>query len=101
MDKTYLEKLIAETVRPIAGALELLRKEFMETMQIPESPWQILNKPYDQLSEQELAALMDIYHTEGEQTPCPFCQWVSRIELSKMRKEKDGELEELGGQTNA
>ena len=87
-EQSYLERLTAETLRPIRGALELLRQEIAETMQIPDAPWKILNKPYDQLTEQEVLALMDIYHTEGETTPCPFCSWVTRMELQRARKNK-------------
>ena len=91
--KTYLERLTEETLRPILGALVLLKSEIAETMQIPESPWQILNKPYDQLTEQEILALFDIYHTVGESEPCPMCSGITRMELMKARKNK----EELGG----
>ena len=91
--QTRLERLIGETIRPIAGALVLLKQEIAETMQIPDSPWQILNKPYDQLTEQEILALFDIYHQVGESEPCPMCSWVARMELMKARKDK----EELGG----
>jgi len=87
-EKTYLEKLMEETLRPVIGALELLRKEINETMQIPDSPWQILNKPYDELTEQEILALYDIYHQEGEKEPCPMCNWTARIELQKMRQDQ-------------
>ncbi len=93
MQKTYLEKIVDETLRPIKGALELLRQEIAETMQIPDSPWKILNKPYDQLTEQEIMALFDIYHQDGEQIPCPMCDWTTRMELQRARKNK----EELGG----
>lgn len=92
-EKTYLEKLIGETLRPIIGALELMKQEIAETMQIPSSPWQILGKPYDQLTEQEILALMDIYHTEGETEPCPMCKWMTQMELQRMRKDK----KEYGG----
>lgn len=88
-NKTYLERLIDETLRPIRGALVLLQREIAETMNIPNSPWQILGKPYDQLTEQEIMALFDIYHTEGESEPCPMCSWVTRMELMKTRKNKE------------
>lgn len=91
--QTYLEQLTEETLRPIIGALALLKQEIAETMQIPNAPWKILNKPYDQLTEPELVALFDIYHTEGETEPCPMCSWTARMELMRMRKDK----EELGG----
>lgn len=91
--QTHLERVVEETLRPILGALALLRQEMAETMQIPESPWQILNKPYDQLTEEEILALFDIYHTPGEGEPCPMCSWVAKVELMKARKDK----EELGG----
>lgn len=90
---TYLERIITETLRPVLGALVLLKEEIAETMRMPESPWQILNKPYDQLTEQEIMALFDIYHTVDEDKPCPMCNWVTRMELSRARKDK----EELGG----
>ena len=64
-----------------------------ETMDIPDAPWKILNKPYNQLSEQEIMALFDIYHVPGESEPCPMCSWMTRVELSEARKNK----EELGG----
>lgn len=92
-EQTYLEQVIEETLRPVLGALALFRQEIAETMQIPDAPWKILNKPYDQLTEQEIVALFDIYHTEGESEPCPMCSWVTRMELMKTRKDK----EELGG----
>lgn len=91
--QTHLERVIEETIRPVIGALLLLRQEIAETMNIPGAPWEILNKPYDQLTEQELVALFDIYHTEGESEPCPMCSWMARVELMKARKEKV----ELGG----
>jgi len=91
--QTYLERLIEEVNRPILGALELLKQEMAETLQTPDAPWKILNKPYDQLTEQEVLALFDIYHTDGESEPCPMCSWMAREELMKARKEK----EELGG----
>jgi hypothetical protein len=87
-EKTYLEKVVEETLRPVVGALRLLHQEIAETMQIPDSPWKILNKPYDQLTEQEIMALFDIYHTEGETEPCPMCNWVARTELMKSRQDK-------------
>ena len=90
---TYLERVLEETVRPVIGALKLLQDEIAETMRTPASPWQILNKPYDQLSENEILALFDIYHTEGENEPCPMCKWVTRMELMKARQDK----KELGG----
>ncbi len=93
MEKTYLEKVIEECLRPIIGAMTMLRQEIAETMNIPDAPWKILNKSYDELTEQEILALLDIYHIPGETTPCPFCNWVAREELMKARKDK----EELGG----
>jgi len=92
-EKTYLEKLVAETIRPILGALQLLEREMAETLSIPDSPWKVLNKPYDQLTEQEILVLMDIYHTDGESKPCPMCDWMTRMELQRVRKEK----EQFGG----
>jgi len=92
-EQTRIEKVIEEVLRPTLGALALLKQEMAETMNIPESPWQILNKPYDELTEQEILALFDIYHTVGESEPCPMCSWVARMELQRARKEK----EELGG----
>ena len=92
-NQTYLERLTEETLRPIIGALALLKDEFAETMGIPDSPWQILNKPYDELTEQEILALFDIYHTVGESEPCPMCSWITRMELMKARQTKD----EVGG----
>ncbi len=87
-NKTYLEKLAAETLRPILGALDLLKQEIHETMQIPDAPWKILGKSYDDLTEQEIMALFDIYHQDGEPEPCPMCDWVTRMELQRARKEK-------------
>lgn len=87
-NKTYLEQLIAETLKPIYGALDLLKSEIQETMQTPDSPWKILGKPYDRLSEEELLALFDIYHQVGESEPCPMCSWMARAELQRARKNK-------------
>lgn len=92
-EPTYLERLIEETLRPVLGALVLLKREIAETMSIPDAPWKILNKPYDELTEQEILALFDIYHVTGESEPCPMCSWITRMELMKTRKDK----EELGG----
>ena len=91
--QTHLERVIEETIRPVLGALTLLQHEIAETMQVPDAPWKILNKPYDQLTEQEIMALFDIYHTPDESEPCPMCSWVTRVELMKARKDK----EEFGG----
>jgi hypothetical protein len=88
VEKTYLERLTEETLRPIRGALELLKQEIVETMQMPDAPWKILNKPYDQLTEQEIVALFNIYHQPGESTPCPMCSWMTRAELQRARKNK-------------
>jgi hypothetical protein len=93
IQKTYLEKIIDEAIRPTIGAVEQLVREIAQSMQIPDAPWKILNKKYDELTEQELLALADIYHTEGEGEPCPFCQWVSKEELKRNRQE----MEEFGG----
>ena len=92
-EKTYIERLTEEALRPVLGALALLKQEIAETMSIPDAPWKILNKPYDQLTEQEVMALFDIYHTPGESEPCPMCKWMAQVELMKARKNK----EELGG----
>jgi len=93
LEKTYLEKIIEETLRPVLGALKVLSQELAASMHIPDAPWKILNKPYEALTEQELLALADIYHTDGEVEPCPFCNWVTRAELVLARKNK----RELGG----
>ena len=93
MEKTHLELVIEETMRPVLGALALLSKEMAETMQTPDAPWKILNKPYDKLTEPELIALFDIYHIPDEQEPCPMCSWTARMELQRARKDK----EEFGG----
>ncbi len=93
MEKTHLELVIEETMRPVLGALKLLSKEMAETMQTPDAPWKILNKPYDELTEQELVALFDIYHIPNEEEPCPMCDWTTRMELTRARKDK----EEFGG----
>jgi len=87
-EKTYLERLVAETLRPVLGAIAMFKDEISQTMQIPDAPWKILNKPYDALSEQEIAALLDIYHTEGEQEPCPICDWMARMELMKLKQDQ-------------
>lgn len=93
LKKTYLERLMEETLRPVLGALALFEQQIAETMQIPDAPWKILNKPYDQLTEAEVVALFDIYHSPGETEPCPMCSWVARMELMRARKDK----EEFGG----
>ena len=67
--QTRLERLTEETLRPVIGALAVLKQEMAETMNIPESPWQVLNKPYDQLTEEEILSLFDIYHVIGESEP--------------------------------
>ena len=93
VEQTYLERLVEETLRPIRGALEILKHEMAETMDIPDAPWKILNKPYDELTEAEVLALFDIYHTVDESEPCPMCSWTARMELQRARANK----EELGG----
>lgn len=69
-------------------ALELLELEIAETMNIPNAPWKILNKSYDKLTEPEIMALFDIYHTDGEIEPCPMCHWTTQAELTGMNKDK-------------
>ena len=91
-EKTYLELLMDETLRPVRAALEMFRQEITETMQIPDAPWKILNKAYDELTEQEIIALFDIYHMVDEEKPCPMCSWVTRMELTKARQEKEAGL---------
>ena len=87
--QTHLERLVAETIRPALGALILLQQEIAETLDIPTAPWKILNKPYNELTEQEIIALMDIYHIEGETEPCSMCSWMARVELERFRKDKE------------
>ena len=87
-EQTYLDKLIEETIRPVLGALDLLVQEMEDTMNIPDAPWKILNKPYDQLTEQEMAALFDIYHTDGETEPCPMCKWATKAELTRLHQDQ-------------
>lgn len=87
--QTRLERLVAETIRPVLGALLLLQQEIAETMNVPTAPWKILNKPYNELTEQEILALIDIYHIEGETEPCPMCSWMARAELERFRKDKE------------
>ncbi len=91
--KTRLEELVEETLRPVLGALLLLKQEMADTMGIPDNPSQVLNKPYEQITEQELMALFDIYHVGGETEPCAMCFWTTKMELSRARKDK----EEFGG----
>ena len=59
-EQTYIERLTEEALRPVLGALALLQEEIAETMNIPDAPWKILNKPYDELTEQEIIALFDM-----------------------------------------
>ena len=86
---SYLERLKEETLRPVRGAMELMMGEIRESMNIPDAPWKILNVPYDQLTEEQMIQLFDIYHTPGESDPCPMCSWTTRMELMKARKDKD------------
>ncbi|KKN27045.1 hypothetical protein LCGC14_0868530 [marine sediment metagenome] len=81
--------VVEETLRPVLSAMALLSREIAETMHIPHAPWQILNKSYDELSDGELAALFDIYHTNGETEPCPMCKWTTQMELQRARKDKE------------
>ena len=92
MEKTRLERVIEETLRPMVGAVKMLSQEIAETMNIPDAPWKILNKSYDKLTEQELMALYDIYHTEGETEPCPMCKWATQMELTGLNKDKQAGL---------
>lgn len=87
LDKTRLELLIEETMRPVLGALEQLRSEIRESMGITDAPWNIFNKPYNELTDEELMALFDVYHMEGEPEPCPMCKWSLRRELQELHKE--------------
>ncbi len=84
--KTRLELVMEEVLRPIYGAIDLLRQEIEETMNIPDSPWKILNKSYEQLSDEEIMALLDIYHVQDEQEPCPMCKWMARMEIQQLHK---------------
>lgn len=96
MGSTYLEKLIDETIRPLLGALELLEGELAETLQVPDAPWKILNKSYDELTEEEFMALMDMYHKEGEMAPCQMCQWAARAEAQRLRMGEKGIEQGMG-----
>jgi len=95
MEKTRLERIVEEAVRPLFGALGILRQEIRESMNIPNSPWKILNKSYDALSDQEIMALFDIYHTPNETEACPMCKWMSQMEAVKMNQEKKGQIPKL------
>jgi len=84
MEKTRLERVIEETLRPVLGALEQMKWEIRETMSVTKAPWDVFKKPYNELTDEELAVLFDIYHTGGEPEPCPMCVWALRRELQEM-----------------
>lgn len=86
MEKTKLELLMEETMRPIIGAFVQMRNEIRETMGITEAPWKIFKKPYNELSDEEILALFDVYHIPGEMDTCPMCKWALRRELQEMEK---------------
>jgi|SRR3989304_5978245 len=90
MNKTRLELVMEEAIRPTLGALELLRSEIRQTMGITEAPWHIFNKPYNELTDEEIMALFDVYHQQGETEPCSMCVWASRRELQELNKERMG-----------
>ena len=87
VEPTRLEKVLEETLRPVYGAIQLMKQEMRETLEIPDAPWKLLDKPYNELTDEEIALLMDIYHQEGEEEPCPMCVWMTQREITELNKE--------------
>lgn len=87
--KSYLERLTDEVLAPTLGAIEILKNEIRATMNIPDAPWKILNKTYNELEDWEIEALFDIYHSDGELEPCPMCKWSATREVQEQKKEKE------------
>jgi hypothetical protein len=84
--KNYLNRLVEETIAPTRAAIAQFKEEICETLEIPTSPWKILNKPWDALSNEEIQALYDIYHEPEETEPCPMCKWATRMEVTEINK---------------
>ena len=87
VEPTRLEKVLEETLRPVYGAIQLMKQEMRETLEIPDAPWKLLDKSYDELTDEEIALLMDIYHQDGEEEPCPMCVWMTQREITELNKE--------------
>jgi len=87
VEPTRLEKVLEETLRPVYGAIQLMKQEMRETLEIPDAPWKLLDKSYNELTDEEIALLMDIYHQEGEEEPCPMCVWMTQREITELNKE--------------
>ena len=91
VEPTRLEKVLEETLRPVYGAIQLMKQEMRETLEIPDAPWKLLDKSYNELTDEEIALLMDIYHQDGEEEPCPMCVWQAHKEMELWNKdEKQG-----------
>jgi len=84
MDKSYIEILADEVLRPTLAAFERIKDELSakEGFGIPNNPKDILHKAYEELSDWEIVQLIDIYHMPGETTPCAMCKWMLENELS-------------------
>ena len=87
VEPTRLEKVLEETLRPVYGAIQLMKQEMRETLEIPDAPWKLLDKSYNELTDEEIALLMDIYHQDGEEEPCPMCVWMTQREITELNKE--------------
>jgi hypothetical protein len=89
---TYLEKLIDEVKRPIMLAAVVLMDEMRATANVPDAPWKILNKTYLDLTDEEITALMDIYHEQNEKESCQMCQWMATRETQEWTKDRESGL---------
>lgn len=69
-------------------ALDILKEQLYGQygFGIPDQPSKVLNKPYRELTDMEVMALMDIYHVPEETEPCAMCKWVAEAEVKKLHE---------------
>lgn len=85
--KPYADALMEEALRPYLEALPVLLEEIVDPS-IPRRPWEKLGKRYEDLTPEEIVALLRAYgHQDGEEQPCQMCLILAEAELRRMRRD--------------
>ena len=82
MKERYIEKLREAVTVPLLEMMKDLRETWLKPM-TEEKPQILLGKKYDDLTMEDIAKLMTVYHRPGEKEPCKFCQMMAGEEMKR------------------
>lgn len=82
MKGKYWEELKRQVMEPLEETVRQLREGWLNPI-TEEKPQKLLNKRYDELTMEDIAQLMAIYHKPGEAIPCKFCQMMAKEEMRR------------------